>query len=46
MLTQQIIRFELPGLGPVVVQVLLKLVIFYDKTKINKQTFEWIIIYC
>ena len=46
MLTEQIIEFELPGLEPCGRTSTPKTGYFYDKTKINKQTFEWIIIYC
>ena len=45
MLIEQIIQFELRGLGPLAVHILLQLLIFVTKQKPLRQTFEWIIIY-
>ena len=45
MLIEQIIEFELRGLGPLIVHVLLQLVIFVSKQKSLGKIFEWIIIY-
>ena len=44
MLIEQIIEFELKGLGALVVRVLLQMVIFMTKQKSPRQIFEWIIL--
>ena len=41
---EQIIEFELRGLEPLVVHVLLQLLIFMTKQKSLQKIFEWIII--
>ena len=46
MLIEQLIEFELKGLSPLVVHVLLQVVVFMTKQKPLRQIFEWIIIYC
>ena len=42
MLIKQIIEFELSGLGPLVVNVFLQLVIFMTKQKSLRTIFDWI----
>ena len=46
MLIEQIIKFELGGLGTLVIYVILQLVIFMTKQKSVGKILEWIIIYC
>ena len=47
MLIQQIIfEFELRGMGPLAVHVLLKLINFMTKQKSLRKIFERIIVYC
>ena len=46
MLIEQIIEFQLRGLGPLVVHALLQLVIFITKQKFLRKIFERIIIWC
>ena len=46
MLIEQIIEFQLRGLGLLAVPALLQLVIFMTKQKSFRKIFEWIIIYC
>ena len=43
MLIEQIIEFELSGIGPLAVLALLQLVIFMIKQKIPRNIFEWTI---
>ena len=45
MLIEQFIEFQLRGLGPRVVHVLLLLVNFITKQKSLRKIFQWIIIY-
>ena len=44
MLIEQIVEFEVRGMGPLVVHVLLQLVIFMTKQKSLRNIFEWIIL--
>ena len=44
MLIEQIIEFELKGLGPLAVQVLQQLVDFMTKQKSRSKIFDWV--YC
>ena len=43
MLIEQTIKFELSGIGPLAVHVLLQLVIFMIKQKFPRNIFEWTI---
>ena len=45
MLIEQIVGFQLRGLGPLAVHVLQQLVIFMTKQKSLRKIFEWITIY-